>query len=163
MSQTPENSSPDDDAEFKLDQFFPYQLSILSNRVSNLIARAYEEKFDIRVPEWRVIVVLYAPGTLSASEIADRTLMDRVRVTRTLQALDKKGIVTRAQSETDGRSVRLSLTNYGREIYEEIIPLARDYEKEVLSTLSASDVKKLGTMISKLSDRLTDLENTQSR
>jgi len=38
--------------------FLPYQLSITSNAVSDLIARAYRGKFALKVPEWRVMALL---------------------------------------------------------------------------------------------------------
>lgn len=41
-----------------LAEFLPYQLSITSNAVSDLIARAYRGRFALKIPEWRVMAVL---------------------------------------------------------------------------------------------------------
>ncbi len=152
------STSPDRPAPFHLADFFPYRLSILSNRVSNLIAQDYAEKFDLRVPDWRVIMVLYEPDQLTASEIAEATLMDRVRVTRTLQQLLTKEIVSRRASKTDGRSAYITLTAKGREIYDAVIPLALDYERQVLSVLSETEKVALTGMMEKLDGRLKELE-----
>ena len=45
-------------ARLDLDDFLPYRLSVLTNRVSGAIARHYSERFGLSVPEWRVMAVL---------------------------------------------------------------------------------------------------------
>ncbi len=152
------NSSNNQAPNLELAAFFPYRLSILSNRVSNLIAREYAEKFDLSVPQWRVIMVLYGAAQLTASEIARATLMDRVRVTRTLQALLKTKLITRKASQSDGRSAYISLTAKGRSIYDEVAPLALAYEEQVLSGLSLAEQEQLESLLIKLSTQLDTLE-----
>ena len=56
------------EAGLKLDSYLPYRLSVASNAVSGLIARAYEDRFGLTVPQWRVICVLAGNRLRSASE-----------------------------------------------------------------------------------------------
>ena len=49
---------PADAASLQLDAYLPYRLSVASNAVSRLIARAYEGRFGLSVPEWRLLAVL---------------------------------------------------------------------------------------------------------
>jgi DNA-binding MarR family transcriptional regulator len=60
-----------------LDRFVPYRLSVLANRISNVIARQYSERFGLSIPEWRVMAVLGQTSGLSAREVALRTEMDK--------------------------------------------------------------------------------------
>ncbi|HEY6940450.1 helix-turn-helix domain-containing protein, partial [Dokdonella sp.] len=78
-----------DHAPLELERFLPYRLSILSNRVSQAIAREYQDRFDLSMTEWRVMAVLarYDGHGLSASEVAARTEMDKVAVSRALTRL----------------------------------------------------------------------------
>ena len=39
----------------KLHEFTPYRLSVLTNRISSLIARAYTDRFGISIPQGRAI------------------------------------------------------------------------------------------------------------
>jgi DNA-binding MarR family transcriptional regulator len=41
-----------------LEDFLPYRLAILSHTVSSSIARAYDQRFGLTIPEWRVIAIL---------------------------------------------------------------------------------------------------------
>ena len=49
-------------AKLTLAEFLPYQLSITSNAVSDLIARSYQGRFGLKIPEWRVMAVLGEAG-----------------------------------------------------------------------------------------------------
>ncbi len=54
-------------ARLELDEFVPYRLSVLSNRVSGAIARQYTERFGLTMAEWRVMAVLGgSPGLARA-------------------------------------------------------------------------------------------------
>jgi len=134
-----------------LDGFVPYRLSVLTNRVSNAIARHYAERFDLSVPEWRVIAVLgQAPG-LSARDVAKRTAMDKVQVSRAVQSLLAAKRLTRTAHANDGRIAHLSLSAKGQAIYNDVVPLALSLERQFLSVLSQSEQKSLDTLLTKLS------------
>ena len=59
-----------------LGAFLPYQLSITSNAVSNLIARAYRGKFALKVPEWRVMALLGESDVATQRQLVAATAMD---------------------------------------------------------------------------------------
>ena len=77
--------------ELILEEFLPYRLSILSNTVSSSIASTYEKRFGLSIPEWRVIAVLGRFPGISAVEVAQRTMMDKVAVSRAVSKLIKRG------------------------------------------------------------------------
>ena len=66
-------------ARLELDRFLPYRLSVLANTVSSGIARLYAERFQLTIPEWRVLAVIGCYGPQSANEVCRRTAMDKVR------------------------------------------------------------------------------------
>src|SRR5690606_39276817 len=69
-------------ARLELEQFLPYRLSVLSNRLSSAIARIYADRLDLGITEWRVMAELGLSPGLSASELAQRTAMEKVAVRR---------------------------------------------------------------------------------
>ena len=141
--------------ELDLDRFMPYRLSVLTNRVSSAIARHYSERFNLSIPEWRVIAVLGQNPGLSAREVAERTAMDKVQVSRAVASLLAAKRLTKAAHVSDGRVAHLSLSAKGRAIYEEVVPLALGLEKRLLSVLTASERDMLDRLLTKLS--ATDL------
>ena len=144
-----------------LDSFVPYRLSVLTNRVSGAIARHYSERFDLSVPEWRVIAVLgQAPG-LSAREVAKRTAMDKVQVSRAVQSLLAAKRLTRTAHLQDGRVAHLSLSARGQTIYDEVVPLALSLERQFLSVLGPGEQKSLDTLLTKLSRHMDRMSATE--
>jgi len=118
--------------------------------VSGLIARAYEDRFGLTVPQWRVICVLAEDGGLTQVQIVARTVMDKVTVSRAAQGLSKRRLVTRAENKADGRSHVLDLTPEGRRLYAEIAPLALAYEAALISGLSPEEVALLKRLLGRL-------------
>jgi len=122
-----------------LDRFLPYRLSVLTNLVSSAIASAYQRRFGLSIPEWRVIAVLARHPGVSAAEVAVLTRMDAVAVSRAVARLLAAGRLRRTMSRNDRRRSVLSVTAAGMAMYREVAPLALEYERELLATLGASD------------------------
>ncbi len=142
--------------QLNLDAFLPYRLSVLSNRVSDAIARQYSERFDLSIPEWRIIAVLGQTPNLSARDVAKLTAMDKVQVSRAVTSLVAAKRLARSGDSEDARIARLALTAKGRAIYEEVAPLALHLESLLLSSLSAQERNTLQTLMHKL-DRQVSL------
>ena len=137
-------------APLKLEEFLPYRLSILSNRVSQSIAREYEQRFDLSVTEWRVMAVLARFDALSAREVAERTAMDKVAVSRALARLVAAGRVTRRTHHGDKRRSVLGLSAKGWKIHDAVAPLALQHERELLAQLSPAEREVLSRILEKL-------------
>jgi len=133
-----------------LERFVPYRLSVLSNRVSNAIARQYSERFGLAIPEWRVMAVLGGTSGLSAREVAQATEMDKVQVSRAVANLVRAKRVQRKTDAADGRVTRLSLSAKGWAIYDEIVPLALALEAQVLDALAPGERALFDRLLTKL-------------
>lgn len=142
---------PSNGHKLELDDFLPYRLSVLTNRVSNAIARHYSERFELSPPEWRVMAVLGQSPGLSAREVALRTEMDKVQVSRAVASLVRRRRVQKRQDRADGRVSRLSLTARGRAIYDEVVPHALALEQQFLASLAPNERVQLDRLLVKLS------------
>jgi DNA-binding MarR family transcriptional regulator len=140
-----------------LDRFLPYRLSVLSNLVSGAIADAYRRRFRLSIPEWRVLAVLARYPDLSAAEVAERTRMDAVAVSRAVARLLRAGRLRRAMSRNDRRRSVLSLSAAGAAVYRAVAPLALGYERELLASLAAADREALDRILALLTARAQGL------
>lgn len=139
--------------ELILEEFLPYRLSILSHSVSNSIATVYGQRFGLTIPEWRVIVILGRFPGLSAVEVAERTLMDKVAVSRAVTKLLKNGRIEREFADADRRRSILNLSDEGKQVLDEIAPLALEMESTLLEGLSQEEVKVLDSIIDRLLEK----------
>ncbi len=142
----------------QLDRFLPYRFSILAKRLSDTLAREYAERFGLTIPEWRVMAVLGHDGELSASGVCERTLMDKVTVSRAVARLVDQGRLESRTDAADRRRTRLRLTAAGRAVYWKIVPLARHYEARLLDGLSSRERQSLDGLLAKLADRIAAID-----
>ncbi len=138
------------DKELILEEFLPYKLAILSHTVSSLVARVYDKSFGLTIPEWRVIAIVGRFPGLSAVEVAERTMMDKVAVSRAVTKLIKRGRIEREFADADRRRSILNLSAEGRQVHDEIAPLALQMEDDLLHGLTADEVATLNTVIERL-------------
>ena len=139
--------------ELFLEDFLPYRLSITSHTVSTNIARVYEQRFGVSIPEWRVIAVLGRYPGLSAVEVADRTLMDKVAVSRAVTKLIKTGRIDREFADADRRRSILNLSEEGKKVHNEIAPLALEFEQQLVQNISEDDYEKFNSVLEQLLDK----------
>jgi DNA-binding MarR family transcriptional regulator len=138
----------------------PYQLSIASNAVSALIAERYRKRFGLKIPEWRIISMLGDAGSaggMTQRALTDATLMDKVAVNRACKVLEERGLIARAPNDADGRSHLLVLTREGKAIRAEVMPLARETERELFAGFTEAQRKTLRTMLEQVRERAGDL------
>lgn len=130
--------------------FLPYQLSIASNAVSDRIARQYQVRFGLKIPEWRLMAVLGQGVAKTQRDLVHATRMDKVTVSRASAALTERGLVSRAASERDGRSHLLTLTDAGESLYAEIAPVALEMERALLDCLTPAERATLSELLARL-------------
>ncbi len=138
--------------EFDLDSFLPYQLSVASSRVSRAFAERYRRDFGLSIPEWRVLAHLVQAGAVSVREIHARVDLDKSRVSRAAARLEAAGHISKTPDPQDGRLVKLALTDRGRALVEQIIPVALQYQAELEA--------RLGNEANSLRRALARLEET---
>ena len=141
----------------ELSRFLPYRLSVLANTVSSAIAGAYADRFGLTIPEWRVIAVLAGAPGLSAAEVATRTAMDKVAVSRAVANLLAGRRIERSTAASDRRRSMLRLTRAGEQVYARVVPVALEYERELLGALSMQEVAVLDRALSLLEARAREM------
>lgn len=143
-----------------LEHFLPYRLSVVTNRISGALSRHYAVRFGISIPEWRVIANLGRHPGLTANEVAERSAMDKVTVSRAVAALEDKGLLDRVRDMGDKRKSRLSLSAKGVEVYGEIAPLALGFERDLLTALTPDEAAQLNSIIDKLTERMNEMQES---
>lgn len=122
------------------------------------------ECLGISHPEFYIMVVLSEHILSEDTEISSRdiskiTAMDKATITRALDRLADKGLISRVKGKKDSRLVKLSLTNEGKRVYAEIEENTLAWERHYLKGISVREMNTLHTVLNKLSDNLEQMEN----
>ena len=137
--------------EFILESFLPYRLSLLSNTVSRGVSTAYRKAHGLSVTEWRVVAVLGRFPGLTASEVAQRTAMDKVAISRAVKRLQQRRLVTRSPHREDRRRLPLRLTpGAGVGLFKAVVPKALACEARLLAALDEREKAALDRLLVKL-------------
>ena len=143
----------------KLERFMPYRLSILSNKVSGIIADTYSDKFAISVTEWRIMAVLGEYPGISADEISSKTQIEKSILSRSVSKLLKRNLIVRDMSDQDRRRSMIYLSDTGKSVYDEIVPLSRRYEQALMACFNAEEKQLFSNLIDRLYDHAESLES----
>jgi DNA-binding MarR family transcriptional regulator len=119
-----------------LENFLPYRLYRLADAVSREFSRIYKDSHGLTRPEWRTLSGLGQHGTMTASTIGEQSAMHKTKVSRAVAELERRRWLTRSPDENDRRVEHLTLTRAGLTAYREMVPLAKAFERELLSILS---------------------------
>jgi DNA-binding MarR family transcriptional regulator len=133
-----------------LETYLPYRLSVASNKVSALIAKSYESRFGLTIPQWRTLVILSEGQALSQKDLVARSAMDKVTISRAVTALVARGLLARESLKRDKRVDVLTLSDAGRAIVAEVVPMVLEFEASLIAVIGQSDAKILDVMLRKL-------------
>ena len=151
-----EISSPEKNT-LLLHDFLPYRLAVLAKIVGISLSKIYRERFGITNQQWRVIFALARQAECSASHIVHHAALDKVQVSRAVAGLIEKKLLERSADNIDRRNSILNLTIEGWKVYDQIAPEAIAFESRLKDSLDEREAELLDTLLSKLTDKATEL------
>ncbi|MCC5987596.1 MAG: winged helix-turn-helix transcriptional regulator [Pararhodobacter sp.] len=104
----------------------------------------------LRVPEWRVLACLHDRDGQMVTRLAALALMEQSAMTRVIERMEERSLVTRRSDPRDRRRVRVFLAPDGRALLEALLNLARDQEAQVLACLPPEQRRALKPMLASL-------------
>ncbi len=102
--------------------------------------------FDLSAPQYNILRILRgAPEEegLPCSEVADRLVNRDPDVTRLLDRLEKRGLVTRGRSSTDRRVVNARITKKGHELVDQLDGPIENVHASQLGHMKRKDLRAL--------------------
>ena len=141
-------------ADFNLTRFLPFRLNRLAAEISEELSTLYADRFQIDIPQWRVLATLSLGNGWTAKAIVASTRTHKSTISRAVEALERRGLIEAVQSPADKREYRLRLTGSGRRLFRELEPLVLDYQKGLMDKLGETDARRLEQAITALETAL---------
>ncbi len=113
--------------------------------------------YNLTVPRYYILHHLADEPGISFSELSNHMLCDKSNVTRIIKSLEAKNLVYRKPHETDGRSLRLYLTEEGTAVFDQVSTAHRTYNETRLSCLETLEQDNLLQGLTKIRDNLTSV------
>ena len=106
--------------------------------------------FDLTLPQFNVLTILWADGELPTYEIAKRMVEATPGITRLVTTLESKGHLRRTQSAGDRRRQLCSLTPAGRRVLDASVPPFLDSQKQLIGDLNKSEAMQMIALLQRV-------------
>jgi DNA-binding MarR family transcriptional regulator len=119
--------SSDDDGTLRQVFVIEESLGYLVNYMAKLFARAHAaclEQHGAALGQWAVLMFLWAEDGLSQTELSRRVAIDDATMVRTIDRMERDGLVQRVRNSQDRRQLNIFLTETGRSLRDVLIPCA---------------------------------------
>jgi DNA-binding MarR family transcriptional regulator len=145
------------DAALRLEEFLPYRLNVVASLASQALSKVYAKRHGIGVPEWRVLVTLGQYGVMTGKAVGMHSHMHKTKVSRAVALLEQRQMVARRANDTDLRESLLSLTDSGRGVYDDLVPVAVDFARRLNEVIDPADRAAFERALRQLTDRSAEL------
>lgn len=114
-------------------------------KVTRMVTQAYDaalKQTGLKATQFTVLVTLDQTGELPVGQLAQELLMERTTLTRNLQPLIKKGYIV-ITSQKDQRVRNIDLTDDGRHILQEALPLWEKTQSVIVNHMGDGEFNNL--------------------
>lgn len=136
-----------------VDGYLLYLLASASHLASGQFHEEVREA-GVRVPEWRVLACLHDEDGQMVTQLARFALMEQSHLTKTIDQMVERGLVTRRSDETDRRRVRIFMTDKGTQLADRLVARAKAHEAQLVHQLGTRDIAQVKSFLSHMIETL---------
>lgn len=137
-----------------LEHWVAYRFGLIATRLGAIAAPAYQARHKLSTSAWRAMAVVARFEPLSAAMLSQHSRLDPSKVSRAIETLVARRLLTREKDPIDQRRAVLRLTARGRQIYSDVETTAVRLEREMTATLTAAEHKALWSALDKIDEQV---------
>lgn len=126
-----------------------YLMRICTNRLLPQMEALFQDE-ALTFSQWTCLVALHDGRITTASDLAHNICHDAGSLTRLLDQMEERGLVTRARDADDRRVVRLALTPRGTKLIEELAMRVMQFWNALLGDFKREEMDMLIAMLTKM-------------
>ena len=119
------------------------KLNVVNVKLSRQIGQAVQSRANLRLPEWRIILLLSSAGAMSQADIRGNIGMDKGQISRTVKTMLHNELLRFESPDSQARNVRLCLTEKGEDVHMRVDAMMEKHKAQVLSLLSPEEKQAL--------------------
>ena len=140
---------------------FHMNMGMLINSAQRAMTRKFVQNatdsgLDISLDQWMVLGPIWQLESASQKELGEMCLKDKTNITRIIDTLEQKNLVVRVEDQIDHRIKRVVLTNAGKQLFFDVLPIMEKTREEVRKNISNKDIETFKVVLSKILENLTD-------
>ena len=147
---------------YDIDSAIGYAVGHAAARIKIALRRAFlAAGHDVTPDQWVVLYRLLENEGLTQVALGERTVKDKTTITRILDRLEARTLLTRRRAPDDRRSQRLYLTEAGRALAQALVPIVQAFADAAYADLTQADKAALRDILARIEARLDGLPETK--
>ena len=133
--------------------------NILTGKISMAINRTFLRAFaaegiEISTEQWSVLACLWKKDKVTQQELCDLTSKDKPSMTRLIDKLEMRNLVTRVSDHKDRRTNLIHLTNAGNELKLKATEIVHQITEKTLNHITEEELNTIRIVLKKIMTNL---------
>ena len=120
------------------------------------VQNAMDSGVDISLDQWMVLGPVWQLESASQKELGEICLKEKTSITRIIDTLEKKNLVVRIADQLDHRIKRIVLTNAGKQLFYDVLPVMEKTREEARKAISEDEINTFKNVLRNI---ITNLDN----
>lgn len=139
--------------DFRIEESLGFILSRTNMKLKNELFKRFSS-FDVTPEQWSVLNFLWAKEGATPKELSDLICKDKPNTNHILEKLQLKELIIRKPHPADKRAYQIYLTERGRSLRDELVPIAVKLLEEATEGIDKPEVEELKTLLNLMFDNL---------
>jgi len=114
------------------------------------------QKHGVTVAQWAVLVVLWEIDGLTQKELSERVAVETPTLSRTIDRMERDGLVKRDRNVRDRRQVHVRLTEHGAALWRDLVPEAEANLAQALQGITQPEEAQLCALLKRIIVNMTE-------
>lgn len=140
---------------FKVEENLDYIVSKSVQVIKNSLYREFKGNgHNITTEQWSVLAKLYYEDGIYQKQLSDYLYKDKPTITRILDLMEKKNLIIRIPDDKDRRKSKVYLTQDGKEVVKELVPVAEEFLQQLIKDLKRDEIERFKEILEKLCENI---------
>ncbi len=109
---------------------------------------------NLTVEEYRTLFYLWIDNGLTQNELAEKAFKEKSLITKTINSLEKKGLINRKRKKDDKRNKQIFLTEIAKQLQQKAQKCANQITNIAEHNISSHDLEVFFKVINKMEENL---------
>ena len=125
-----------------------------NSMTERFVQNVFDSGLDISMDQWMVLGPIWKLENPSQKELGEICFKDKPSISRIIDSLEEKSLVVRISDQIDHRIKRVVLTNAGKQLFYDVLPIMEKTREEVRGQISEKDLQVFKEVLSKIIQNL---------
>lgn len=141
--------------EIKLHEVIFFSIDQTNKKIKQYSQKKFSDSgLDITIDQWVLLKLIDENPDISQTRLAELAVKDTASVTRILDILEKKKLLSRNNNSEDRRKFTISMTEDGKNFITKHMPLVLELRKQGIKGINGEDLKTLRKLLKKIAENM---------